>query len=484
MGRSVQIEFEALFANSPNPYIVLDPSLAIVWMNKAYLAATMREREEIIGQSMFDAFPSDPLSESYRLLKSSLDRVVRTQETDEIALIRYDIRNTQGSMDARYWSATHTPIMDDNGKLAFILQHTVDVTELQSLRALRDEMGIVQRAQAVQARNHGLAAESDRMRSLFEQAPGFVAILRGPDHIFQLANQAYRQLVGMRELNGRTVAEAMPEVVDQGFVNLLTQVYNSGVAYVGQREKIVLHDAASGRGQERYLDFIYQPIFTDGGQVSGIFVQGYDVTDHVAAEEHQKLLINELNHRVKNTLAIVLSLAAQSFRNAASLEAAQTTLTARLSALANAYSHLTGNNWEAARLAETIEISTAAVAGAATDRIDIAGPEVTLQPQAAMALAMIVHELSTNATKYGALSSDGGRVAIDWSFTEIEGEQELVVNWVESGGPPVEPPTRRGFGTRLIESGIPSRKSSDVQMSFHPEGLRCRIATRIAGNPS
>jgi PAS domain S-box-containing protein len=279
----VQIDFEALLAGSPNPYVVLDPSLVIVWMNKAYLSATMREREDILGRTIFDAFPSDPASESYQLLKGSFDRVRQTRKADEIALIRYDIRNADGSMDLRYWSATHTPLLDQQGEVSLILQHTVDVTELQSLRVMRDEMGIVQRAQAVQARNRDLAAESERLRSLFEQAPGFVAILSGPDHVFQLANEAYRNLVGERDLAGKRVAEALPEVVDQGFVDLLTKVHDSGTAYVGRREKVVLHNERLARGSERYLDFLYQPIFTDGGQVSGIFVQGHDVTEQVTA---------------------------------------------------------------------------------------------------------------------------------------------------------------------------------------------------------
>ena len=161
-------EFARLAAISPNPYVLLDPDLRLVWMNDAYLAATMRAREDIIGRMMFDAFPADPQSESYRQLKDSFDHVIETGETDEIALIRYDIAGPDGTMETRYWSATHTPVKDDAGQLEYILQHTVDVTELHNLRQMRAEMGVVRRAGAVQARNRDLERESQRLLELFQ----------------------------------------------------------------------------------------------------------------------------------------------------------------------------------------------------------------------------------------------------------------------------------------------------------------------------
>ena len=477
----MQIDFEALFAASPNPYVVLDPALVIVWMNDAYLSATMRERADILGRPMFEAFPSSPSSDSHRLLAASFQRVLRTRQVDEIALIRYDIANPDGEMDVRYWSATHTPLLDAHGNIALILQHTVDVTELQDLRAMRDEMGLVQRAQAVQARNQDLVAEGGRMRALFEQAPGFVAVVSGPDHRFQMANAAYRTMVGHRDLIGKTVAEALPEVIEQGFVDLLTEVRSSATAYVGHREKVILKNEPDEAGGERYLDFLYQPIVAEDGEVAGVFIQGHDVTAHVQAEEHQLLLINELNHRVKNTLAIVQGLATQSFRRAESVEAASRTFTARLMTLARAHSQLTQNKRETAGLAETIRAEVEATAGSDAERVRTHGPAASLEPQAAMSLAMIVHELSTNAIKYGALSTERGGIDVTWSSTDVGDVREIALDWVESGGPPVVAPLRRGFGTRLIERGIASDLKSDVALEFRPEGLRCRVVVRQSG---
>jgi len=475
---SFGIDFEALLTRSPNPYVLLDSEFRLVWMNDAYLRVTMRSRDELIGRTMFDAFPSDPESESHRLLEGSLKKVLATSKADELALIRYDIPDPDGSMHRHYWSATHTPLLHDDGTVAFILQHTVDVTEIEGLRRLRDQMGVVRRAEAVQARNLDLSEQSRRLRSLAEQAPGFIAVLSGPEHRFELANRAYRTLVGGRNVMGKTVAEALPEVVGQGFVALLDQVIESGEPYIGRRAKVMI-EGDGGERSERYLDFIYQPIFGDRGVASGVFVQGHDVTDEVDARERHQLLIDELNHRVKNTLAVVQGLAAQSFREVEGSQDARATFEARLKALSAAHTLLTESSWKSARLAETIGSSVEATAGQLLDRVNLDGPDIALPPHTSVSLAMIIHELSTNAIKYGALSGEHGRVAIAWRIEPVEDRRKLVIDWVESGGPPVAEPSRRGFGTRLIQRGMPGERDSSVSMNFEPGGLRCHISALL-----
>lgn len=476
------IDFEALFAKSPNPYVVLDPELRIVWMNEAYLKTTMRKRPEITGKLMFEAFPSAPDSEGRRQLKHSFARVIETGKCDEIALIRYDIRSADGSMDVRYWSATHTPLVTQGGRVSLILQHTVDVTELQSLRTLRDEMGLVQRAQAVQSRNRDLVEESEELRLLVEEAPGFVAVLGGPDHTFKMTNAAYRQLVGQRDLAGKSLAEALPEVVEQGFLKLLDEVRKTARRHVARRQKVLLRNEPAGQLEELFLDFIYQPIVIDGGEVSGVFVQGHDITDQVEAEQRQEILINELNHRVKNTLAIVQGLAAQSFRKGISAEDGLAAFSERLTALSAAHNLLTRGNWEVTDLADIVRAGVGAAAGVDDTRIAIVGPQVALSPQTATTVAMVVHELATNAVKFGALQAPEGVIKVSWSVKESEGERLLIFQWIECAGPEVLPPTRQGFGTRLVKRGFGSDSRSSVNLDYCPTGLQCRIVTRLAGH--
>jgi len=474
----VPVDFKSLMVASPNPYVLLDKELKLAWMNDAYLRVTGRTREEIVGRPLFEAFPSDPASESHRLLKGSLERVLRTKQPDELALIRYDIRTVAGEMDVRYWSATHTPLLDGDGQVEFILQHTVDVTEMHGLRTMRDDMRIVERASQIQSENLDLTEQTDLLRTMFEQAPGFVALLTGPEHRFTLANAAYRQLIGGRDVIGQPVAEALPEVVGQGFVQLLDTVMQSGKPYVGRNVNVRLI-RASGE-DERFLDFIYQPILGPDGVATAVLVQGHDVTEQVEAQEVQRLLINELNHRVKNTLAIVQSLATQSFRNLEGADQARRTLDARLNALAAAHALLTSSNWESAMLADAVRKSAEATAGADVDRIRLNGPDVVLAPQAAVSLAMIVHELTTNAIKYGALSAPTGQIDVQWDICETGVRSpQLVFSWKERGGPSAIEPQKPGFGTRLIKRGLSSERSASAKLNYTAEGFEYHVTMEL-----
>lgn len=206
----------------------------------------------------------------------------------------------------------------------------------------------------------------------------------------------------------------------------------------------------------------------------------HEIDRRKLAERHQQLLIGELNHRVKNTLSIVQSLAMQSFRDGVSPEQGRNSFEARLRALSTAHNLLTRDNWEHASLAETIRSAVEATAGSEISRVHLTGEDVELPPQPALSVAMIVHELCTNAIKYGALSNDHGRVDLNW-FSEPEGSVSLVtIVWQESGGPPVAPPSARGFGTRLIQRGLSAELSGDATIDFAPGGVSCTIRARIA----
>ena len=197
------------------------------------------------------------------------------------------------------------------------------------------------------------------------------------------------------------------------------------------------------------------------------------------AEEHQQLLINELNHRVKNTLAIVQSLAQQSFTDRNEPSAARESFGARLSALAAAHNLLTRQNWTDASLAQTIEASVSATTGADASRVTSSGPDILLPPQTAVSVAMAIHELCTNAIKYGALSNAAGRVTIRWDIIPSAQSSMLNLEWSERGGPPVSPPETRGFGSRMIERGLSAELRGTVRLDFRPDGLTCTIDAPI-----
>ncbi|MBX7460425.1 PAS domain-containing protein [Qipengyuania huizhouensis] len=470
----MNIDFQKVLAHSPNPYVILDPSLNILWANNAYLRVTGRNLGEIEGRGMFEAFPSE--GESYRQLKSSFERVLTTGEPDEIAHIPYQIPNAEGGFDTHVWSATHTPFLDGEGNVEYVLQHTVKITGMDQSGSERDAAGVARRAEAVEQRYQGATKQLERFRALLEQAPGFVAVVSGRSHRFIMANAAYRQLVGQRDLVGKTVAEALPEVIDQGFVTLLDKVHENDRPYFGKRERVLLKTGDNDELEARFLEFIYQPIHGAEG-FRGILVQGHDVTEEVAFEEHQRVLINELNHRVKNTLAVVQSLAHQSFRDNGGSHGLKV-FTDRIAALASAHNLLTERSWESADLRTIVEGSLEAAAGFDSARYSLDGPSVVLAPQAAVALSMIVHELSTNALKYGALSNDEGFVDITWNTENTGKEKSLIIDWQEHGGPVVDEPSRSGFGTRLIKRGLGSPQSR-TSIDYRDTGLHCRIEGRI-----
>ena len=201
-----------------------------------------------------------------------------------------------------------------------------------------------------------------------------------------------------------------------------------------------------------------------------------EIEEREKAQGHQRLLIHELNHRVKNTLATVQAIAMQSLRGAAGADAFDV-FTSRLMALGWAHDLLNRENWEGADLDDVIRRMVAVHDVAAAPRFSLAGPSVRLSPNKAVAMAMALHELATNATKYGALSSPKGRVAIRWGMNSKA--SELTLNWRERGGPEVTPPKRRGFGSRLIERSLAAELNGRVALSFLPAGVQCEVMARL-----
>jgi PAS domain S-box-containing protein len=235
-------------------------------------------------------------------------------------------------------------------------------------------------------------------------------------------------------------------------------------------------------GATRWLRCEGVPRLDDAGRFLGYTGCNVDITDAKLAEEHLLLLIHELNHRVKNTLATVQSIASQSLRglDGPAADAARAAFEARLLALARVHDVLTRESWEGAELgtvvADAIRPLDASEPG--RSRFDVEGPPLRLPPRVALSIAMALHELGTNAVKYGALSNESGRVAIAWSVARGP-ETRLTLRWSESGGPPVAKPTRTGFGSRLIERGLARELAGEVQLAYEPGGVVCTIAAPV-----
>ncbi len=317
--------------------------------------------------------------------------------------------------------------------------------------------------------------ERERFLQVFGNALGAVAILEGPQHVFVYANEDYLTLSGRRDLLGRTVAEALPEIVGQGYVALLDRVFSTGQPHVGKHVAVSLQRRPGMPAEERILDFLYQPIARADGSPDGIFVQAIDVTRQVEAERQQRLVNREIGHRLKNQLAVVQSIINQTLRNAPDLGAASASIAGRLAALSRAHDLLLTGNTGGATPRELVE-TLRQLHDPAGSRFTAGGPEITLSSRPALGLALILHELATNATKYGSLSTPEGRVAIRWG---VEGDR-FVLRWSESGGPPVGTPERTGTGTLLIRAALASAAENEVCLDYRPQGLEFRLSADLA----
>lgn len=206
-----------------------------------------------------------------------------------------------------------------------------------------------------------------------------------------------------------------------------------------------------------------------------------DETPSKLADEQRVLLLNELNHRVKNTLATVQSIAEQTLRGAGVDRATRQALGDRLMALSEAHNVLLQENWAGADLATILEQTCAPHEGRESERFRLDGPPVRLSPQQAVSISLVLHELATNALKYGALSVAAGHVEITWNIAQDGGGgRHLTLLWREVGGPPVAEPTREGFGTRLLKRSFGHDSSGDATLAFDPAGLRCVIALELS----
>lgn len=376
---------------------------------------------------------------------------------DDIELIMH--RN--GYPEETHFSFSYTPVRGGSGEVLGMFCPCVETT-----------------AQVMMRRR--LERERGHMRHVFEMALGAVAILSGPQHVFTFANNEYQMLVGHRAVVGQSVAEALAEVVDQGFVTLLDTVLATGETYIGRGVEIELQRVPGGPVDTRIVDFAYHAIKSPDGQAEGIFVQALDITERADAERQQQVLNIELAHRMKNQLSVIQAVANQTFRSAKDIHEAKESLIQRISVLARAQEVLFSGTAKPATI-EAIVKEVVSLHDSTDGRFRISGPELSVGPRATLSLSLMLHELSTNAAKYGALSGEEGTVTVAWWVEQTPEGDRFVLEWQETGGPRVSVPTHTGSGTRLLHAGVSSARFCQVDLSYDPSGARCAIRTDMDG---
>ena len=310
-----------------------------------------------------------------------------------------------------------------------------------------------------------LRASEERHRLIFEQANDII-FTTDLDQVITSCNPAAAAIFGTvpEAMVGRSVREFLtPEAYEQTLQMLQQKLDHGGTT----RQDIEL---TVGPGRLRRWEINSGLAIDSDGRAIGLNVIARDVTEQRAFGERQQLLINELNHRVKNMLALVQALAMQSFKGERRPGEGYAAFQDRLASLAAAHDLLTRDQWEGVTLGELVAEATR-VHTAQDGRIHASGPHVVVTPKAAIALVLALHELGTNAAKYGALSTPQGAVDIHWA---VEGGRLRII-WRESGGPPVGTPVRQGFGLRMIERALAADLSGTATVTFAPDGLFCVI---------
>ena len=234
-------------------------------------------------------------------------------------------------------------------------------------------------------------------------------------------------------------------------------------------------------GSEFWAVIFISPVFDENHTVVQHFASFLDITRWKRDEEQHRLLVEELDHRLKNTLATVQSIAAQTLRGAAIEERVREAFEGRLLALSKAHNLLARERWNAVGLHDVIDqmLQPFGIGDGPPARVSVEGDDVRLPPKVALALAVTFHELAANAAKYGSLSTVG-RIDITWQHQPTaQGARIVRLRWQESGGPPVMPPRRKGFGSHLIEGGLARELDGEVHLNYEPEGVACHIVMPV-----
>ncbi|MGB3626019.1 MAG: PAS domain-containing protein, partial [Henriciella sp.] len=387
--------------------------------------------------------------------------------TDFTHRLRYDAIETDARRVLRDLSPLETEVTSQDGR-CFMMR-------IRPYRTIEDRIdGVVLTFVDITSRlmaEQQLAESQQRYQTLFNSIDEGFGIFEmvfsddgAPvDYKFIEVNDAFSRQTGLEKPLGRTARELVPELEDHW-----VETYGR-IALTQKPERF--EAPASGLG--RYYESYAFPV--DGEDEHRIGVLFRDISERKQAEDQRRLLTRELSHRVKNTLAVVQALARQPGVASMTTEQYRGRFIGRIQALARAHDQLLDTNWQSADLATLVRATLEAYdRDGAIDQV-VDGPKTRLTPKQGLGLALILHELATNASKYGALSTADGKLRVTWDAPDIGSDRQLRLLWTEFGGPPIADTSPKGFGTKLIERASAYELDGSAKLRFSPEGLTAEI---------
>jgi PAS domain S-box-containing protein len=436
-----EILLNTILERMGQPFYAVDGEWHITLYNEDAARHFGRPATEMLGRRLWDVFAHDVHAARGRILFDAMAR--RTIVKGE----------TQSMIGERWVSYCMFPLADGLG----VIFH--DVTDRRKAEEHRDQ-----------------AEESLRKRTAELEA----VLATIPTAVWFTYDRNLRKVVGNRR------ASDLLRLPHEGDLAVLLQdpaavrIYRNGEEVLpdarplhraarGEEVKDELLEVRFDNGDRRMLLLRAAPLRDAAGVVQGAVCAAADVTERHRYERHLKLLLNELSHRVKNTLTIVQSIAALTLKDTDAV--ARSEFDQRLLTLGSVHSLLINENWDGAKLQDVARASLKTHIGRGRERVRIVGEDFRLHPSSAVALSMALHELGTNALKYGALSAEDGLVVVRWTATD----QRFRLRWQESGGPTVVAPKRKGFGSRMIEEALSIELQGDVRIEYLPGGVVCTI---------
>jgi PAS domain S-box-containing protein len=395
-------------------------------------------------------------AEGKRLPESRVSKVLKSGQpvrNDEVLIDKADGSRIAVMIDV-------DPLVDSRGKMVGIVTCFQDVTERNRVH------------EALEKSRQELREQEERWNATYEHAAiGIVEI--DADGSFLRVNESICDITGLTRdelLGWKLFARTHPDDRDVD-EDLYRRQVKGEIGFYSIEKRFVRKD-----GRVIWCSIRSSTVRDAGGHfLYGVRVV-QDITARKEAEDRQKLLMDELNHRVKNTLATVQSLATQTARGTDSPEEFRRSFEGRLIALSQAHDQLTRRHWTSADLRAIVSAAVAPYLTQGHERVAISGDDVTVTPRVALTLAMVLHELTTNAVKYGSLSVSAGRVDVNWRIVKAPSQPALLwLEWREHEGPLVEEPKRRGFGSRFIEGSVAAELQGAARLHFDAAGLRCTM---------
>lgn len=435
------------------PMLITDPRQPdnpIVFVNDAFFRLTGYSREEILGKNCrFLQGPGTNMADVARV-RDAIERRVPI----EIDLLNY---RKDGST---FWNRLLiSPVFDDD-ELTFFFASQFDITpERERMSRLAGDRDALENE--IRRRVSDLGAAEERLRFVLN-AGGMGSWTLDLAHERLVASAVFKRIYGHDPADTFSYADlkaALPPKELERWEHTLAQATASDGGFELE------HSLVTPDGETRWVMVRAQVDFDAVGHVISVDGVAIDITERKKTEVERDVLVREMDHRVKNTLATVQSLINQSLNNAASPREAQQTITDRLRALAGAHDVLVRHGWERAKLTEVVELAVRPFEG-----VRFGGPQVLLSARAATAISLALHELGTNAVKYGALS-DGGKVVLNWHVKS----GRFHLSWTEVDGPPVVPPQSKGFGSKLIGTLLADSLEGHSEIEYRPTGVVFRL---------